>query len=154
MGEKVAMDPVEPEHRERLTPATVANFPGSLAANQLGDSLETTSYPQRKGKLANWVAYCREGWDDPGIWKSAVSIWSQKTYRSAKIWCKFVETLGSFLLCYLNGMIDTTITNFGTPQAPAYAGVVNIFLLTLFIMAFAPGSGGLFNRSEFGSLED
>lgn len=57
---------------------------------------------------------------------------------------KFVETLASFLLCYLSGMIDTTITNFGTPQAPAYAGVVNIFLLTLFIMAFAPGSGGQF----------
>ncbi|KAM0793955.1 aquaporin-like protein [Usnea florida] len=122
------MNPVEPERRERLTPATVANFPGSLAANQLGESLETTSYPQRKGRLANWVAYCREGWEDPGIWKSA-----------------FVETLGSFLLCYLNGMIDTTITNFGTPQAPAYAGVVNIFLLTLFIMAFAPGSGGHIN---------
>lgn len=80
MGDKAAMNPVEPEHRERLTPATVANFPGSLAANQLGDSLETTSYPRRRGKLANWVAYCREGWDDPVIWKSAVSVLSQKTY--------------------------------------------------------------------------
>ena len=79
------MNPVEPEHRERLRPATVANFPGSLAANQLGDSLETTSYPQHKGRLANWVAYLREGWEDPGIWKSAVSIWSQKTYRPAKV---------------------------------------------------------------------
>ncbi|CAD6565772.1 MAG: hypothetical protein ASARMPREDX12_006764 [Alectoria sarmentosa] len=58
---------------------------------------------------------------------------------------KFVETFASFLLCYLSGMIDTTITNFGTPQAPAYAGVLNIFLLTLFIMAFAPGSGGHIN---------
>ena len=48
----------------------------------------------------------------------------------------------SFLLCYLSGMIDTTVTNFGTPQGPAYAGVTNIFLLTLFIIAFAPGSGG------------
>lgn len=44
-------------------------------------------------------------------------------------------------------MIDTTITNFGTPQAPAYAGVTNIFLLTLFIMAIAPGSGGKFEQS-------
>lgn len=50
--------------------------------------------------------------------------------------------------------ISSSITNFGTPQAPAYAGVVNIFLLTLFIMAFAPDSGGLFNQSGFGSLEN
>ena len=55
---------------------------------------------------------------------------------------KFVEMFASFLLCYLSGMIDTTITNFGTPQGPAYAGVINIFLLTLFIIAIAPGSGG------------
>ena len=67
---------------------------------------------------------------------------------------KFVEAFASFLLCYLSGMIDTTITNFGTSQAPAYAGVVNIFLLTLFIMAFAPGSGGQFDRCEFESPGD
>ena len=67
---------------------------------------------------------------------------------------QFVEALASFLLCYLSGMIDTTITNFGTPQAPAYAGVSNIFLLTLFIMAFAPGSGGQFGQAGFESLED
>ena len=51
----------------------------------------------------------------------------------------------SFLLSYLSGLIDTTITNFGTTQAAAYAGISNIFLLTLFIMAFAPGSGGHIN---------
>ena len=51
-------------------------------------------------------------------------------------------------------MIDTTITNFGTPQAPAYAGVLNIFLLTLFIMAIAPGSGGKSEQSGVESLED
>lgn len=71
-----------------------------------------------------------------------------------KIRHKFVEAFASFLLCYLSGMIDTTITNFGTPQAPAYAGVVNIFLLTLFIMAFAPGSGGQFNQCGFQGPED
>lgn len=51
----------------------------------------------------------------------------------------------SCLLCYLSGLIDTTISNFGTTQAPAYAAISNIFLLTLFIMAFAPGSGGHIN---------
>ena len=46
------------------------------------------------------------------------------------------------LLCYLSGLIDTTIGNFGTSQGAAYAGLTNIFLLTLFIMAAGPGSGG------------
>lgn len=106
MDEKVPEIPVELEHtqvlRERLTPGKVANFPGSPVANHLGHTLGITSYPQNKGELANWVAYFTEGWDDPGIWKS--------------------------VLCYLSGMIDTTITSFGTPQAPAYAGVVSTFL--------------------------
>ena len=62
---------------------------------------------------------------------------------------KFVEMFASFLLCYLSGMIDTTITNFGTPQGAAYAGVTNIFLLTLFIIAFAPGSGGQLKWSGY-----
>ena len=53
----------------------------------------------------------------------------------------FVEACASFLNCYLSGLVDTTITNFETSQAPAYAGVINVFLLALFIMAFAPGSG-------------
>ena len=70
--------------------------------------------------------------------------------------------LASALLIYVNGLIDTTITNFGTKQVgpccedthlhindtqevAAYAGISNIFLLTLFIMAIAPGSGGHIN---------
>ena len=57
---------------------------------------------------------------------------------------KFVEGFALFLHCYLGGMIETTITNFVTPQAPAYAGVTKIFPLTLFIVAFAPGSGDQF----------
>ena len=59
---------------EALAPGKVAKFPGSLVANQLGGTLKTSSYPKDKGKLANWVAYIREGWEDPAIWKSAVSI--------------------------------------------------------------------------------
>ena len=58
---------------EALAPGKVANFPGSLVANQIQQAVQTSSYPQDKGTLANWVAYFREGWDDPGIWKSAVS---------------------------------------------------------------------------------
>lgn len=51
-------------------------------------------------------------------------------------------------------MIDTTVTNFGTPQGPAYAGVTNIFLLTLFIIAFAPGSGGQLKQSGYQILRE
>ena len=66
---------------EALAPGKVANFPGSLVANHLGHAIKSSSYPQDKGKLANWVAYFREGWDDPGIWKSAVRISSGRVYR-------------------------------------------------------------------------
>ena len=151
MDDKVPENSIEPEHtpmlRESLAPAKVANFPGSLVANHLGSKIKSTAYPQEKANVANWVAYFRDGWDDLGLWKSAVSIRpkSLETYipNLLKLY-QWVETCASFLLCYLSGMIDTTITNFGTSQAPAYAGVVNIFLLSLFIMAFAPGSGGQF----------
>lgn len=149
MDEKVTEDPAESEHtrvpRERLAPGKLANFPGSLVANHLAATLGATSYPQDKGRLANWVAYFRDGWDDPGIWKSAVRYLTPADLVTLLIFRhKFVEAFASFLLCFLSGMIDTTITNFETSQAPAYVGVSNIFLLTLFIMAFAPGSGGQF----------
>ena len=78
MDEKVPETSVESEHTQvrhkSLAPGKLANFPGSLVANHLGDNLKTTFYPQSKGRLANWVLYFREGWDDPAIWRSAVSI--------------------------------------------------------------------------------
>lgn len=75
--------------RERLAPGKLANFPGSLVAN-LGDNLKATSYPQNKGSLANWVVYFGDGWDDPGIWKSAVGIELQKR-------CQPFQTLTTIL---------------------------------------------------------
>ena len=48
------------------------------------------------------------------------------------------------LLSYISGLIDGSIAN--TKQAPsAYVGITNIFLLSLFIMASAPSSGGHVN---------
>lgn len=58
---------------------------------------------------------------------------------------KLVEMMATTSLCYTSGLIDTTIGNFGTPQSAAYAAVSSIFLLTLFILAIAPGSGGHIN---------
>lgn len=49
------------------------------------------------------------------------------------------------LLCYLSGLIDTSITNFETTHGAAYVGLSNVFLLTLLIMAAGPGSGGHVN---------
>lgn len=84
MEEKTPESSEDAEHRmicEALAPGKVANFPGSLVANQLGQTAKASSYPQDKGKLANWVAYFRDGWDDPSIWKSAVSIRPEKKHR-------------------------------------------------------------------------
>lgn len=53
--------------------------------------------------------------------------------------------MASTCLCYTSGLIDTTIGNFGTSQAAAYAAVSSIFLLALFILAIAPGSGDHIN---------
>lgn len=46
------------------------------------------------------------------------------------------------LLSYLSGLFGTTISNFGIKQVTGYVDISNVFLLTLFIMAIAPGSGG------------
>ena len=78
MDEKGPENPAESEQnrlrREGLAPGKVADFPGSLVANQLKTTPKASFYPQDKRNLANWVAYLREGWDDPAIWKSAVRI--------------------------------------------------------------------------------
>lgn len=60
--------------RERLSPTKAANFPGSLVVNHLDVGPKTTCTPQNKRSVADWVAYFKDGWDDIGIWKSAVSI--------------------------------------------------------------------------------
>lgn len=42
-------------------------------------------------------------------------------------------------------MIHTTIGSFGTKQGAAYAGITNVFVISLFIFAMAPSSGGHIN---------
>ena len=48
-------------------------------------------------------------------------------------------------LCYLSALIDITLANFKTSEVAAFAGVSNIFLLSLFIFSIAPASGGHIN---------
>lgn len=49
---------------------------------------------------------------------------------------QFVEAAATACLVYMSGLIDTTIGSFRTLQGAAYAGVTNIFLLTLFIVGY------------------
>ena len=59
---------------EQLSPGEVANFPGSLVVNNLSEPPNRRATPKEKAGIADWVFYFREGWDDVGIWKSAVSM--------------------------------------------------------------------------------
>lgn len=58
---------------------------------------------------------------------------------------QFIEFIGETALCYLSGMIDIVIGNFHTTQPAAYVGITNVFLISLFIFAMAPASGGHVN---------
>ena len=42
-------------------------------------------------------------------------------------------------------MIHTTLGSFDTKQVAAYVGVTNVFLISIFIYAMAPASGGHVN---------
>ena len=59
---------------ERLSPAEVANFAGSLVVNNLDITPKAIVVRGNKGKAAVWAIYFTDGWDDIGIWKSAVSV--------------------------------------------------------------------------------
>ncbi len=107
----------------------VAEFQGSLVRNQLGDISNCSAIPRDKTKIHQWIRYVQQGWGDIQIWKSA-----------------FVEFMASTSLCTLSGLIDTTIANTKAPASvPAYVGISNIVLLSIFIMGTAPGSGGHIN---------
>ncbi len=63
-----------PQVEERLSPGQVANFAGSLVVNNLGVAPKATLVRGNRAKAAVWAVYFTEGWDDVGIWKSAVSV--------------------------------------------------------------------------------
>ncbi|CZS87915.1 hypothetical protein WAI453_000299 [Rhynchosporium graminicola] len=109
----------------RLIPSQATQFPGSFAPDLRRDT-------RKLAKSKKWeqvfYQYITDGWDDIGIWRSA-----------------FIEFVGETALCYLSGMIDIVIGNFHSTQPAAYVGVTNIFLISLFIFAMAPSSGGHVN---------
>ena len=48
-------------------------------------------------------------------------------------------------MVYLSAMIHTTIDSFNTLQVAPYVGITNILLISLFIWAMAPSTGGHVN---------
>lgn len=112
-------------NQSALVPAPASNFRGSFAPRGRCPS----PYIRREAGIQNliWI-YFTSGWSHVPIWKSA-----------------FIEMVASMSLCYLSALIDITIANLQTPQIPAYVGMTNIFLLSLFIYACSPASGGHIN---------
>ena len=108
-----------------LVPAPAANFRGSFAPN--GRQADQV-LPSKPGLRNTVGAYFTVGWDRLPIWKSA-----------------FIEMVATMSLCYLSALIDITLVNLQTSQFPAYVGISNIFLLSLFIYACSPSSGGHIN---------
>lgn len=58
---------------------------------------------------------------------------------------KFIEFVGTTAMIYLSAMIHTTIGSFDTLQVAPYVGITNTFLISLFILAMAPATGGHIN---------
>lgn len=108
-----------------LVPAPAANFKGSFAP---AGRKNAQTLHGKQGRRIVVYEYFTHGWDQSPIWKSAL-----------------IEMVATMSLCYLSALIDTTIANLQTSQLPAYVGITNIFLLSLFIYASAPASGGHVN---------
>ncbi|MCJ1404750.1 hypothetical protein MMC11_007976 [Xylographa trunciseda] len=117
--------PLQAQTFRQLVPNPAATFKGSFAP---GNRQEDRLLPSKVGTAELIQLYFTEGWRDPAIYKSA-----------------FIEMFGTMTLIYLSALIDTTIGNFGTRQAPTYAGVTNVILLSLLIYAISSSSGGHVN---------
>ncbi|KAK1832028.1 aquaporin-like protein [Podospora conica] len=73
-------------------------------------------------------AYYLDGWTDQAIWRATL-----------------VETAGTAILVLIGGELSATIIGYNTPQIGAYIGISTMLLLTTFIYATAPASGGHLN---------
>ena len=128
---------------KKLVPNSATQFPGSFASEFRKDDRKYSEVRSWKNIL---YTYFTDGWNDISIWKSAVSRhWSFKGSVVDDVVCQFIECVGSTTLCYISALIHITIGSFNTSQAAAYVGITNIFLISLFIYALAPASGGHVN---------
>jgi glycerol uptake facilitator-like aquaporin len=58
---------------------------------------------------------------------------------------KIVELVATSMLVFVSGQIDATIMSYESKQIGAYVGISNIVLLSMFIYATSPASGGHIN---------
>lgn len=132
--------------KRKLVPSQATQFPGSFAPDLRGDNRK---YSESRTWRTVVHTYFTDGWGDINIWKSAVRLGPHKVstpdHISRYLQFQFIEFVGETSICYLSAMVDTVIGSFHTQQAAAYAGITNIFLISLFIFAMAPSSGGHVN---------
>ncbi|KAL7928888.1 aquaporin-like protein [Trichoderma chlorosporum] len=98
-----------------------AAFEGSFAPGGRPSAVRLTPWYRRRD-------YFVGQWFDPSLWKSAI-----------------VEMVATSCLVFLSGQITATLESYGTPQVGAYIGISNIILISTFIYATAPASGGHVN---------
>ncbi|RFU81159.1 hypothetical protein TARUN_1068 [Trichoderma arundinaceum] len=103
------------------TKMDVAAFDGSFAPLVRPQAVRLTPWYRRRD-------YFVGQWTDVSLWKSAV-----------------VELVATSCLVFLSGQITATLESYGTPQVGGYIGISNIILISTFIYATAPASGGHLN---------
>jgi hypothetical protein len=129
IDEEEAQDSGQPRtsHDKLLQVGSIAHrndgsFEGSFAATSRRlDTASIIPYYRRR-------SYYLDGWTDGAIWRAAC-----------------IECCATSALVYLSGQFSVTIIGYGTKQIGAYVGIYNIVLLSTFIYATGPSSGGHLN---------
>ena len=68
-------DDAPPQNYGRDIPSAIVDFRGSLVSNHLLQPVASNQKVRKASRISYWDHYFRDGWDDIGIWKSAVSDW-------------------------------------------------------------------------------
>jgi hypothetical protein len=135
--ETADMTPHELRHRKH-SQRTVASrpFAGRLGGNQefVSDSASFTSIPDATASFSWQQSFHLDAFADVELWKEA-----------------FIECVGTCLQVYISGLVSVGLgplveaTNLGPVAPAAFGGIVNLTLISLFIYAAGPVSGGHLN---------
>ncbi|KAM4068042.1 major intrinsic protein domain-containing protein [Hirsutella rhossiliensis] len=99
----------------------LANFDGSFLPSARPERTPVVPYYKNR-------EYLFGGWLDSSIWRSAV-----------------IEAMGIACLIYTAGQISATLASYEITQVGGYVGILSAVLLSLYIYATAPVSGGHIN---------
>lgn len=61
-----------PETETLMVPSKSAQFRGSLVPKHV-ESPHDQEPPLNKARASEWITYFKDGWDNVGVWKSAVN---------------------------------------------------------------------------------